>query len=155
MWGHSPAGLFGYSQVLGGYAGGQAEYLRVPYADVGPIKISNGLSDEQALFLSDIFPTGYIGRPLRTLSRRGSLDATTLCFLGVGTTFASPSDNFKLRHYRCSRDISRPNGACRCTDAALARLSPLYSRRTSRAGLSSRRPTKTVCRSKPSSDHVK
>ena len=60
MWGHSPAGLFGYSHILGGYAGGQAEYLRVPYADVGPIKISNGLSDEQVLFLSDIFPTGYM-----------------------------------------------------------------------------------------------
>ena len=60
LWGHSPAGLFGYSHVLGGYAGGQAEYLRVPYADVGPIKIENGLSDEQVLFLSDIFPTGYM-----------------------------------------------------------------------------------------------
>ena len=54
-WGHSPAGLFGYSHMLGGYPGGQAEYLRVPYADVGPIKIENGLSDEQVLFLSDIF----------------------------------------------------------------------------------------------------
>jgi threonine dehydrogenase-like Zn-dependent dehydrogenase len=60
VWGHSPAGLFGYSHMLGGYPGGQAEYLRVPYADVGPIKIENGLSDEQVLFLSDIFPTGYM-----------------------------------------------------------------------------------------------
>ena len=60
LWGHSPAGLFGYSHVLGGYPGGQAEYLRVPYADVGPIKIENGLSDEQVLFLSDIFPTGFM-----------------------------------------------------------------------------------------------
>jgi threonine dehydrogenase-like Zn-dependent dehydrogenase len=60
LWGNSPAGLFGYSHVLGGYPGGQAEYLRVPYADVGPIKIENGLSDEQVLFLSDIFPTGYM-----------------------------------------------------------------------------------------------
>jgi threonine dehydrogenase-like Zn-dependent dehydrogenase len=60
LWGHSPAGLFGYSHILGGYPGGQAEYLRVPYADVGPIKIENGLSDEQVLFLSDIFPTGYM-----------------------------------------------------------------------------------------------
>jgi threonine dehydrogenase-like Zn-dependent dehydrogenase len=59
LWGNSPAGLFGYSHLLGGYRGGQAEYLRVPYADVGPAKI-NGLSDEQALFLSDIFPTGYM-----------------------------------------------------------------------------------------------
>jgi threonine dehydrogenase-like Zn-dependent dehydrogenase len=59
--GHSPAGLFGYSHMLGGYAGGQAEYLRVPYADVGPIKIDSDLPDEQVLFLSDIFPTGYMG----------------------------------------------------------------------------------------------
>ena len=60
LWGHSPAGLFGYSHILGGYPGGQAEYMRVPYADVGPIKIPNGFSDEQVLFLSDIFPTGYM-----------------------------------------------------------------------------------------------
>jgi threonine dehydrogenase-like Zn-dependent dehydrogenase len=60
LWGNSPAGLFGYSHMLGGFAGGQAEYLRVPYADVGPIKIENGLTDEQVLFLSDIFPTGYM-----------------------------------------------------------------------------------------------
>ena len=59
-WGHSPAGLFGYSHLLGGFAGGQAEYLRVPYADVGPIKVPAHLTDEQVLFLSDIFPTGYM-----------------------------------------------------------------------------------------------
>jgi threonine dehydrogenase-like Zn-dependent dehydrogenase len=59
MWGHSPAGIFGYSHLVGGYAGGQAEYARVPFADVGPVKIDGGLSDEQALFLSDIFPTGW------------------------------------------------------------------------------------------------
>ncbi len=61
LWGHSPAGLFGYSHLLGGYPGGQAEYLRVPFADVGPIKVPEGLTDEQVLFLSDIFPTGYMG----------------------------------------------------------------------------------------------
>ena len=61
LWGHSPAGLFGYSHLLGGFPGGQAEYLRVPYADVGPIKVPEGLTDEQVLFLSDIFPTGYMG----------------------------------------------------------------------------------------------
>ena len=61
LWGHSPAGLFGYSHMLGGYAGGQAEYARIPFADVGPIKVPDGLSDEQVLFLSDIFPTGYMG----------------------------------------------------------------------------------------------
>jgi threonine dehydrogenase-like Zn-dependent dehydrogenase len=60
LWGHSPAGLFGYSHLLGGYAGGQAEFLRVPYADVGPVIVPQGLDDEQVLFLSDIFPTGYM-----------------------------------------------------------------------------------------------
>ncbi|MPZ23831.1 MAG: alcohol dehydrogenase catalytic domain-containing protein, partial [Dehalococcoidia bacterium] len=60
MYGFSPAGLFGYSHMMGGYAGGQAQYVRVPFADVGPIKVPNGLSDEQVLFLSDIFPTGYM-----------------------------------------------------------------------------------------------
>jgi threonine dehydrogenase-like Zn-dependent dehydrogenase len=58
--GQSPAGLFGYSHMLGGFPGGQAQYLRVPYADVGPIKVPDNLSDEQVLFLSDIFPTGYM-----------------------------------------------------------------------------------------------
>jgi threonine dehydrogenase-like Zn-dependent dehydrogenase len=60
MWGHSPSGIFGYSHLLGGFAGGQAEYARVPFADVGPLKIENGFTDEQVLFLSDIFPTGYM-----------------------------------------------------------------------------------------------
>ena len=59
VYGYSPAGLFGYSHMLGGYAGGQAEYARVPFADIGPIKVPDGLTDEQVLFLSDIFPTGY------------------------------------------------------------------------------------------------
>jgi threonine dehydrogenase-like Zn-dependent dehydrogenase len=58
--GQSPAGLFGFSHMLGGFAGGQAEYLRVPFADVGPFKIPNGIEDEKVLFLSDIFPTGYM-----------------------------------------------------------------------------------------------
>lgn len=58
FFGHSTAGIFGYSRITGGYAGGQAEYARVPYADVGPIKIEDDLTDEQVLFLSDVFPTG-------------------------------------------------------------------------------------------------
>lgn len=58
-YGSSPSGLFGYSHMLGGYAGGQAEYVRVPFADVGPLKVDSDLSDEQLLFLTDIFPTGY------------------------------------------------------------------------------------------------
>jgi threonine dehydrogenase-like Zn-dependent dehydrogenase len=60
LWGHSPAGIFGYSHLTGGYAGGQAEYVRVPFADVGPLQVPDGMRDEQALFLSDIFPTGYM-----------------------------------------------------------------------------------------------
>ncbi|MEV0202451.1 zinc-dependent alcohol dehydrogenase [Nonomuraea sp. NPDC050691] len=61
LMGHSPAGVFGYSHMLGGFAGGQAEYARVPFADVGPIKIEDDLPDEKVLFLSDILPTGYMG----------------------------------------------------------------------------------------------
>ena len=60
LYGGTGAGLFGYSHLYGGYAGGQAEYVRVPFADVAPVKIENGLSDEQVLFLSDILPTGYM-----------------------------------------------------------------------------------------------
>lgn len=60
LYGFSPAGLFGYSHMMGGYAGGQAEYARVPFADIGPMRIPEELDDEQVLFLSDIFPTGYM-----------------------------------------------------------------------------------------------
>jgi threonine dehydrogenase-like Zn-dependent dehydrogenase len=62
LWGHAPGGIYGYSSLTGGYAGGQAEYARVPFADVGPIKIENSdLTDDQVLFLSDALPTGYYG----------------------------------------------------------------------------------------------
>ncbi|MBV9049570.1 MAG: glutathione-dependent formaldehyde dehydrogenase [Solirubrobacterales bacterium] len=64
FFGHATAGIFGYSHLTGGYAGGQAEYARVPFADVGPIKVEDDLTDEQVLFLSDIFPTGYFGADL-------------------------------------------------------------------------------------------
>jgi len=60
LYGFSGSGLFGYSHMMGGYAGGQAEYVRVPFADVGPVQIPDELNDEQVLFLSDIFPTGYM-----------------------------------------------------------------------------------------------
>ena len=60
LYGFSPAGLFGYSHMMGGYAGGQAQYVRVPYADVGPFKVPEHLSDDQVLFMTDIFPTGYM-----------------------------------------------------------------------------------------------
>jgi threonine dehydrogenase-like Zn-dependent dehydrogenase len=61
MMGHSPAGIFGYSHMMGGFAGGQAEFARVPFADVGPLKVPDDIADEKVLFLSDIFPTGYMG----------------------------------------------------------------------------------------------
>jgi len=60
VFGSTTAGLFGYSHLTGGYAGGQAEFARVPYADMGPLKIPDGLSDEQVVFLTDIYPTGYM-----------------------------------------------------------------------------------------------
>jgi threonine dehydrogenase-like Zn-dependent dehydrogenase len=60
FFGHAPAGVFGYSHLTGGYAGGQAEFVRVPFADIGTVKVDNGLQDDQVLFLSDIFPTGYM-----------------------------------------------------------------------------------------------
>lgn len=61
LMGYSPSGLFGYTHMLGGYAGGQAQYARVPFADVGPLKLPDGVPDEKFIFLSDIFPTGYMG----------------------------------------------------------------------------------------------
>ena len=61
LFGHATCGIFGYSHLTGGFAGGQAQYARVPFADVGPLKIENGFTDEQVLFLSDILPTGYMG----------------------------------------------------------------------------------------------
>lgn len=61
LWGYSPCGIFGYSHLVGGYPGGQAEYARVPFADIGPLKVPDELTDDQVLFLSDILPTGYMG----------------------------------------------------------------------------------------------
>lgn len=79
LWGHSPAGLFGYSHILGGFPGGQAEYLRVPYADVGPIKVPASLTDDQVLFLSDIFPTGYMAAENANIS-----EGDTVAIWGCG-----------------------------------------------------------------------
>jgi threonine dehydrogenase-like Zn-dependent dehydrogenase len=87
LWGHSPAGLFGYSHLLGGYPGGQAEYLRVPFADVGPVKVPNGLSDDQVLFLSDIFPTGYMAADFCNIQ-----DGDTIAIWGCG-----PVGQFAIR----------------------------------------------------------
>ena len=60
LYGHAMSGIFGYSHLTGGYPGGQAEYVRVPFSDVGPIVIPDGLDDDQVLFLSDILPTGWM-----------------------------------------------------------------------------------------------
>src|SRR4051794_28613516 len=87
LFGHSPCGIFGYSHLTGGYAGGQAEYARVPFADVGPIKVPAGVPDEQVLFLSDIFPTGYM--------------AAEMCDIKPGDTIAvwgaGPVGQFSIR----------------------------------------------------------
>ncbi|HEX2451828.1 MAG TPA: zinc-dependent alcohol dehydrogenase [Gemmatimonadales bacterium] len=69
LFGHSPAGAFGYSHLTGGFAGGQAEYVRVPFADVGPLKVPEELTDEQVLFLGDILPTGYMGADLCNIQK--------------------------------------------------------------------------------------
>ena len=70
MFGDSTCGIFGYSHLTGGYAGGQAEYARVPFADVGPIKIDSDLADEQVLFLSDVFPTGWMAAEMCEIKPR-------------------------------------------------------------------------------------
>ena len=87
LWGHSPAGLFGYTHLLGGFPGGQAEYLRVPYADFGPIKVPDGLTDEQVLFLSDIFPTGFMGADMCDIQQ-----GDTIAVFGCG-----PVGQFAIR----------------------------------------------------------
>ena len=69
MMGHAASGAFGYSHLTGGFAGGQAEFARVPFADIGPLKIENGFADEQVLFLSDILPTGYMGAEMCDIQR--------------------------------------------------------------------------------------
>src|ERR687893_1903841 len=68
VFGFPTAGIFGYSHLTGGFAGGQAEFVRVPFADVGPLKIESDLSDEKVLFLSDVFPTGYFAADLCDIS---------------------------------------------------------------------------------------
>jgi len=78
MFGHSLSGVFGYSHMLGGFPGGQAEYARVPFADVGPIKVPDGLTDEQVLFLSDIFPTAYMGAEMCDI-KKGDVIAVWGC----------------------------------------------------------------------------
>jgi threonine dehydrogenase-like Zn-dependent dehydrogenase len=79
LYGHAMSGLFGYSHLTGGYPGGQAEYVRVPFSDVGPVVIPDGLDDEQVLFLSDIFPTGY-----GAVEEAGVMPGDTVAVWGCG-----------------------------------------------------------------------
>ncbi len=117
LWGHSPAGIFGYSHLVGGYAGGQAEYVRVPYADVGPIKVPDELTDEQVLFLSDIFPTGYMAaencgiKPGQVIAVWGCgpvglLTIKSAYLLGAGRVIAIDRFPYRLRMARekCNAD---------------------------------------------------
>ena len=98
--GHATAGLFGYSHMTGGYAGGQAEYLRVPHADVAPLKIESDLPDEQVLFLSDIFPTGYMAaeqagiEPGDTVAVWGCGPVAQFCMKSAWMP-GSPSDRYR------------------------------------------------------------
>ena len=109
--GHSPCGIFGYSHLTGGYAGGQAEYARVPFADVGPIKIESDLPDEKVLFLSDIFPTGYMAaencniQPGDTVAIWGCgpvglFAIKSACMLGAGRVIAIDRVPERLRMAR-------------------------------------------------------
>jgi threonine dehydrogenase-like Zn-dependent dehydrogenase len=111
LMGHSPAGIFGYSHLMGGYAGGQAEYARVPFADVGPIKIPNGLTDEQVLFLSDIFPTGYMGADMAEIQQGdavavwgcgpvGQFAIASAYLLGAETVYAIDRFPYRLQMAR-------------------------------------------------------
>jgi threonine dehydrogenase-like Zn-dependent dehydrogenase len=108
LYGYSPSGLFGYSHLFGGYAGGQAEYVRVPFADCGPIKVPDQLSDEQVLFLSDVFPTGYMAaencniRPGDTVAiwgcgPVGQFSIKSAWMLGAGRVIAIDREPERLR----------------------------------------------------------
>lgn len=108
LWGHSPAGIFGYSHLLGGYAGGQAEYVRVPFADVGPLKVPDELSDEQVLPLADLLPTGYMAAELCGLHGGevvavwgagpvGQLAMTSARLLGAERVIAIDRVEYRLR----------------------------------------------------------
>jgi threonine dehydrogenase-like Zn-dependent dehydrogenase len=106
--GYSPSGLFGYTHMMGGYAGGQAQYARVPFADVGPLKLPEGLDDDKVVFLSDIFPTGYFGavncdiKPGDTVAiwgcgPVGQFAIRSAFMLGAGRVIAIDRFDYRLR----------------------------------------------------------
>jgi threonine dehydrogenase-like Zn-dependent dehydrogenase len=111
LWGHASSGMFGYSHLTGGYAGGQAQYARVPFADVGPIKIDSDLPDEKVLFLSDIFPTGYMGAEMCDITSGdviavwgagpvGLLAMASARLLGAARVIAIDRFDYRLRRAR-------------------------------------------------------
>jgi threonine dehydrogenase-like Zn-dependent dehydrogenase len=155
LWGHSPAGIFGYSHMLGGFAGGQAEYVRVPFADVGPLKVPEGLTDEQVLFLSDIFPTGYMGAEMCEIER-GDVVAVWGCGpvgqLAIRAR-SSSARNGSSRSIGCpigsgwpSRRPARPRRSTtpRTTSTRPCRSSPGAAGRTPASTRSGSRPTPTA-----------
>jgi threonine dehydrogenase-like Zn-dependent dehydrogenase len=108
LFGHPTAGIFGYSHLTGGFAGGQAEYVRVPFADVGPLKIESDLTDEQVLFLTDILPTGYMGADMCDISPGdvvavwgagpvGQFAMDSARVLGAETVIAIDKEGYRLR----------------------------------------------------------
>jgi threonine dehydrogenase-like Zn-dependent dehydrogenase len=108
LWGYSPAGIYGYSHMLGGYPGGQAEYARVAFADVNPLKVPPGVSDDKVLFLSDILPTGYMGAELCNIQRGdtvavwgcgpvGQFAIKSACLLGAERVVAIDRVPYRLR----------------------------------------------------------
>lgn len=118
VMGHSPAALFGYSHMLGGFSGGQAEYMRVPYANVGPLKVPDGMSDEKALFLSDILPTGYMAAvnanitPGDTVAVWGCGPVGLFCMqcawlLGAGRVIAMDwvKDRLDMAEHHCKAEV--------------------------------------------------
>ena len=145
LWGYSPAGIFGYSHMLGGFPGGQAEYARVPFADVGPIKIPADMPDEKVLFLSDILPTGYMGAEMCNIQKGdviavwgagpvGQFAMKSAFLLGAERVIAIDRFPYRLRfaHERCGaetinyeeidvdealRDMTGGRGPDSCIDA--------------------------------------
>jgi threonine dehydrogenase-like Zn-dependent dehydrogenase len=91
MFGHPTAGIFGYSHLTGGFAGGQAQYARVPFADVGPLKVDDDLADEQVLFLSDILPTGYMGAEMCEIT-----DGDVVAVWGAGPVGQLAADSARV-----------------------------------------------------------
>src|SRR5205814_4509637 len=145
VYGYSGSGLFGYSHMMGGYAGGQAQYVRVPFANVGPLKIESDLPDEKVLFLSDIFPTGYMAAEQAEIEP-GDIVAVWGCgpvahfciksawMLGAGRVIAIDTvperlrmaqeygkaetiDFMKVKVYDALQEMTKGRGPDRCIDA--------------------------------------